>query len=193
MKQRKVICFLRVILPSCDTPIEIFIDMNNILLITPVLTSTIGLAPIDDVLRPVDPFINGVHYAVSYWTEKGGRPYQEDRHQELKGKGSDDSSIYGVFDGMFFCASIHSNNRPLGILVFVIQSLFYLIGLQDHSLTVKILCPKNFSKRFFLLIVCILYTTLWRSASSNFLYSFFFSICAHDCALHSTVLHLLNQ
>lgn len=67
---------------------------------TPLLISTIGLAPIDDVLRPVDPFINGVHYAVSYWTEKGGRPYQEDRHQELKGKGSDDSSIYGVFDGM---------------------------------------------------------------------------------------------
>lgn len=49
--------------------------------------------------RPVDPFINGVHYAVSYWTEKGGRPYQEDRHQELKGIGEDDSSLYGVYDG----------------------------------------------------------------------------------------------
>ena len=76
--------------------------INNILLTTPIPTSLLGLAPIDDVLRPVDPFINGVHYAVSYWTEKGGRPYQEDRHQELKGKGSDDSSIYGVFDGTFF-------------------------------------------------------------------------------------------
>ena len=86
--------------PSYDTSIEIFGDMNNIMFMTPLLISTIGLAPIDDVLRPVDPFINGVHYAVSYWTEKGGRPYQEDRHQELKGKGSDDSSIYGVFDGM---------------------------------------------------------------------------------------------
>jgi hypothetical protein len=49
--------------------------------------------------KPVDPFINGVFYAVSYWTEKGGRPYQEDRHQELKGIGSQDSSLYGVFDG----------------------------------------------------------------------------------------------
>lgn len=107
-------------LPSCDTPIEIFLDMNNVLLMTPVLTSTIGLAPIDDVLRPVDPFINDVHYPVSYWTEKGGRPYQEDRHQELKGKGSDDSSIYGVFDGMFFCASVHSNKRPPGFLEFII-------------------------------------------------------------------------
>jgi hypothetical protein len=47
----------------------------------------------------VDPFINGVKYPVSYWTEKGGRPYQEDRHHEIKGSGSPDSSLYGVFDG----------------------------------------------------------------------------------------------
>lgn len=47
----------------------------------------------------VDPFVNGVKYAVSYWTERGGRPYQEDRHNEIKGHGADDSSLYGVFDG----------------------------------------------------------------------------------------------
>jgi hypothetical protein len=52
-----------------------------------------------DQLVVVDPFINGVKYAVSYWTERGGRPYQEDRHFELKGCGADDSSLYGVFDG----------------------------------------------------------------------------------------------
>lgn len=47
----------------------------------------------------VDPFINGVKYPVSYWTERGGRPYQEDRHHEMKGNGVQDSSLYGVFDG----------------------------------------------------------------------------------------------
>lgn len=47
----------------------------------------------------VDPFINGVKYPVSYWTERGGRPYQEDRHHEMKGTGAQDSSLYGVFDG----------------------------------------------------------------------------------------------
>ena len=47
----------------------------------------------------VEPFINGVKYAVSYWTERGGRPYQEDRHQVIKGVGAEDSSLYGVFDG----------------------------------------------------------------------------------------------
>jgi len=43
--------------------------------------------------------LNGVYYPVSYWTEKGGRPYQEDRYDVLKGRGADDSSLYGVFDG----------------------------------------------------------------------------------------------
>eukprot|EP00428_Durinskia_dybowskii_P079457 CAMPEP_0170449776 /NCGR_PEP_ID=MMETSP0117_2-20130122/51426_1 /TAXON_ID=400756 /ORGANISM="Durinskia baltica, Strain CSIRO CS-38" /LENGTH=286 /DNA_ID=CAMNT_0010711043 /DNA_START=251 /DNA_END=1111 /DNA_ORIENTATION=+ len=52
-----------------------------------------------DQPQKVDPFINGVKYPVSYWTEKGGRPYQEDRHEELKGSGASDSSLYGVFDG----------------------------------------------------------------------------------------------
>lgn len=52
-----------------------------------------------DRLVKVDPFINGVKYPVSYWTEKGGRPYQEDRHHEMKGTGPRDSSLYGVFDG----------------------------------------------------------------------------------------------
>jgi len=58
-----------------------------------------GYPPWEDSKKPVDPFINGVQYAVSYWTEKGGRPYQEDRHQQLKGRGADDSSLYAVFDG----------------------------------------------------------------------------------------------
>jgi protein phosphatase 1L len=43
--------------------------------------------------------INNVHYPVSYWTEKGGRPYQEDRHDEIRGSCSKDCSLYGVFDG----------------------------------------------------------------------------------------------
>ncbi len=33
----------------------------------------------------VDPYHNGVSYAVSYWSDMGMRPYQEDRHQEWKG------------------------------------------------------------------------------------------------------------
>ena len=51
--------------------------------------------------RPVqvNPFINGVKYPVSYWTERGGRPYQEDRHEEMKGGSAGDSSLYGVYDG----------------------------------------------------------------------------------------------
>jgi hypothetical protein len=52
-----------------------------------------------DQPQKVDPFVNGVKYPVSYWTEKGGRPYQEDRHQEMKGSGASDSSLYAVFDG----------------------------------------------------------------------------------------------
>jgi protein phosphatase 1L len=52
-----------------------------------------------DSTNTVVPFSNGVAYPVSYWSERGGRPYQEDRHQQLKGKGTDDSSLYGVFDG----------------------------------------------------------------------------------------------
>ena len=47
----------------------------------------------------VDIHSNGVYYPVSYWTEKGGRPYQEDRHSELKGSGIYDSSLYAVYDG----------------------------------------------------------------------------------------------
>lgn len=43
--------------------------------------------------------MNGVRYPISYWTEKGGRPYQEDRHDAMKGPGCDDCSLYGVFDG----------------------------------------------------------------------------------------------
>ena len=44
----------------------------------------------------VNIFVNDVYFPVSYWTEKGGRPYQEDRHSELKGIGCKDSSLYGT-------------------------------------------------------------------------------------------------
>jgi hypothetical protein len=48
----------------------------------------------------VDPFMNGVKYPVSYWTEKGGRPYQEDRFHVMKGGPEvGNTSLYGVFDG----------------------------------------------------------------------------------------------
>jgi len=46
-----------------------------------------------------DPHVNGVYYPVSYWTERGGRPYQEDRVAFAKGVNEVDSSLYGVFDG----------------------------------------------------------------------------------------------
>ena len=63
--------------------------------------SNIGFTPDKIEKIPTDPFLNGVHYAVSYWTEKGGRPYQEDRFNAIKGTGSEDSSLYAVFDGEF--------------------------------------------------------------------------------------------
>jgi protein phosphatase 1L len=47
----------------------------------------------------VDPHNNGVVYPVSYFSDRGKRDYQEDAHQEMKGKGAADSSLYGVFDG----------------------------------------------------------------------------------------------
>jgi hypothetical protein len=47
----------------------------------------------------VDPYHNDVKYAVSYWTERGGRPYKEDRHEEVAGVGAEDSSLYAVYDG----------------------------------------------------------------------------------------------
>lgn len=46
----------------------------------------------------VDPFLNDVEYPCSYWTDKGKRPYQEDRFHVLKGQ-KHESSLYGVFDG----------------------------------------------------------------------------------------------
>jgi hypothetical protein len=49
--------------------------------------------------QAVDLYINNVYYAVSYWSVQGGRPYQEDRHHEVKGRGSVDSSLFGIFDG----------------------------------------------------------------------------------------------
>eukprot|EP01039_Chlorochromonas_danica_P002129 gene2129-2323_t len=53
----------------------------------------------EDIIK-VNPFLNGVKYAVSYWTERGGRPYQEDRFHTLKGQmGPIEASLYGVFDG----------------------------------------------------------------------------------------------
>lgn len=47
----------------------------------------------------VDPYNNGVVYPVSYWSDPGRRGYQEDTHMERKGRGSKDSSLYGVWDG----------------------------------------------------------------------------------------------
>eukprot|EP00605_Chrysophyceae_sp_TOSAG23-4_P002007 GSChrysophyteH1.ASY1.ANO1.2221.1 assembled CDS len=52
----------------------------------------------------VDPYNNGVRYAISCWCDIGKRPYQEDRHQELRGTSKhpdigDDCSLYGIFDG----------------------------------------------------------------------------------------------
>lgn len=47
----------------------------------------------------VDPYLNGVKYPVSYWTERGGRPYQEDRYNIIKAKNFPEASIFGVFDG----------------------------------------------------------------------------------------------
>ena len=47
----------------------------------------------------VDPHNNGVVHPVSYWSDMGKRNYQEDTHQERRGKGVKDSCLYGVFDG----------------------------------------------------------------------------------------------
>ena len=47
----------------------------------------------------VNPHHNGVVYPVSYWSDMGKRNYQEDTHQERRGKGVKDSCLYGVFDG----------------------------------------------------------------------------------------------
>lgn len=52
-----------------------------------------------DTPLKVEPFLNGVKYPISYWTERGGRPYQEDRYVSMKGSGEVDSSLYGIFDG----------------------------------------------------------------------------------------------
>jgi serine/threonine protein phosphatase PrpC len=46
----------------------------------------------------VNPYLNGVTYPVSYWTEVGGRPYQEDRFHAMKAERTE-LSLYGVFDG----------------------------------------------------------------------------------------------
>ena len=42
---------------------------------------------------------NGVHAPCSYWTEKGGRPYQEDRFCMRGDTTRVKCSIYAVFDG----------------------------------------------------------------------------------------------
>ena len=54
----------------------------------------------EPVLKVV-PYLNGVIYPVSYWTEKGKRPYQEDRYHIMKAttKSGTILSLYGVFDG----------------------------------------------------------------------------------------------
>jgi len=52
---------------------------------------------------PVDIHKNGVAFRVSYHSEKGGRPYQEDRLEAIGRPSSGDRgeivSVYGVFDG----------------------------------------------------------------------------------------------
>ena len=51
--------------------------------------------------KKVDPFLNDIRYPMSAWTERGGRPYQEDRFQAMKARSASDSlcSLFGVFDG----------------------------------------------------------------------------------------------
>jgi protein phosphatase 1L len=52
----------------------------------------------EEVHEPVETRKNGVGYPVSYWSERGGRPYQEDRYQAIRG-GEETTALYGVFDG----------------------------------------------------------------------------------------------
>ena len=59
----------------------------------------VGLGGEASASEKVNIFTNGVHYPVSYFSEKGGRPYQEDRHAALRGVGAPDSSLYAVYDG----------------------------------------------------------------------------------------------
>ena len=90
--------------PECVTS---QVDIHNLIFLlsrhfTPQFKySYAGFAPDKIEKIPTDPFLNGVYYPVSYWTEKGGRPYQEDRYNAMKGIGSEDSSLYAVFDGEF--------------------------------------------------------------------------------------------
>ena len=85
-----------------------------------------GFYPTEVIKTPVDPFINGVYYPVSYWTEKGGRPYQEDRYHCLKGKGTEDSSLYGVYDGKYYI--LHTFLIEFSDLIFFLS----LISLSIH-------------------------------------------------------------
>lgn len=65
----------------------------------------------------LEPYLNGVNYPVSYWTERGGRPYQEDRYNAMKAQGDHETSLYGVFDGHGgYLASEHCKN-------FLLQSI----------------------------------------------------------------------
>ena len=89
-----------------------------------------------DQTSKVEPFSNGVKYPVSYWSEKGGRPYQEDRHQQMKGVGTDDSSLYGVFDGHGgYKASQYCKD-------FLLQSI-----IKDEGFLIDI--PKALTRTFF--------------------------------------------
>lgn len=65
-------------------------------------------------LGKVEPYLNGVKYPVSYWTERGGRQYQEDRFNVLKAQGDNETSLYGVFDGHAgYLASQHCKENLL--------------------------------------------------------------------------------
>jgi len=52
----------------------------------------------DQTLK-VDPYLNGIKYPISYWTERGGRPYQEDRFNAMHSNNNSEVSLYGIFDG----------------------------------------------------------------------------------------------
>ncbi len=83
----------------------------------------------------VNIYVNDVFFPVSYWTEKGGRPYQEDRHSELKGIGSKDSSLYGAHTYSFTY-----------LLTFTLTELFALSYIQVYLMVMVEVVPVNIVK-----------------------------------------------
>jgi hypothetical protein len=64
----------------------------------------------------IDLHINNVFYPVSYHSERGGRPYQEDRFHAMAGRSlSGDSSLFGIYDGhgnTFILSTMHDPPPP---------------------------------------------------------------------------------